>query len=275
MKCPNCGAPLHMEDKFCTYCGAPNKLAVKHQQDMEHYEREFEKTQEEVLTKTRKAGSLAGFLIVILILIGLNIAAAFLLANSWSIKEDRRHKMVSKRAAEYKAVIDQMLEDQDYIAFSSFYYPNHLSGVKEFNEYDAVLSYSRNLADIYSYLLDLDNYEYRFADDRIDSSISQIAQDITSLYMDPRSMYFYDESLTSDKMEIIEDIRRQAEALLKAYAGFSEEETGDLGNLSKTRIEKNLKDHLAKKREDLMAAKEAKKGLSAGDLIVETGGEGA
>ena len=62
MKCPNCGAPLKMEDKFCTYCGAPNKLAVKHQQDMEHYEREFEKTQEEVLTKTRKAGSLAGFL---------------------------------------------------------------------------------------------------------------------------------------------------------------------------------------------------------------------
>ena len=51
MKCPHCGAPLKMEDKFCTYCGAPNTLAMQHQADMEHYEREFTETQEEVLTK--------------------------------------------------------------------------------------------------------------------------------------------------------------------------------------------------------------------------------
>ena len=44
MKCPYCGAPLGLDDKFCPYCGQPNTLAKKHQADMEKYHREFQET---------------------------------------------------------------------------------------------------------------------------------------------------------------------------------------------------------------------------------------
>ncbi len=120
MKCPHCGAPLKMEDKFCTYCGAPNTLAMQHQADMEHYEREFTETQEEVLTKSRKAGHLTGYLVVLIVMIVLNIVAAFFSSNAWNFKYERRRVEATKQASIHRAALDKMIEEQDYIALRTY-----------------------------------------------------------------------------------------------------------------------------------------------------------
>ena len=152
MKCPHCGAPLKMEDKFCTYCGAPNTLAMQHQADMEHYEREFTETQEEVLTKSRKAGHLTGYLVVLIVMIVLNIVAAFFSSNAWNFKYERRRVEATKQASIHRAALDKMIEEQDYIALRTYYYNNRLSGVDAFREYEAVMKYAGNLGDVYMYL---------------------------------------------------------------------------------------------------------------------------
>lgn len=257
MKCPHCGAPLKMEDKFCTYCGAPNTLAMQHQADMEHYKKEFAQTQEEVLNKSRKAGSLTGYLVVLIILIVLNIVAAFFSSNAWNIKYERRRTEAAGKADVHKAELDKMIENQDYFAMRTYYYNNRLSGVDAFVEYEAVTRYAGQLADIFTYLCNTDKYGYWKSEKGVENTVTSMSSDIISLYENPLSSYYDEKAVTEEKLEIIEDIRRQAEALLITYAGFTEEETQELRNMSKSRIEDTLREHLTAIREDRQAAESA------------------
>lgn len=258
MKCPHCGAPLRMEDKFCSYCGAPNTLAMKHQADMEHYEREFTETQEEVLNKSRKAGSLTGFLVVLIIMIVVNIVALAISANAWDIRYKQRNARVSKHADEYRAVVEQMIADQHYIGLREYYYNNRLSGAEVLPEYEAVLRYAGKLDDMYMYLCDTDSYRYRLSESGLQNTVTYLSEDIIELYEDPKDSYFQDVAITDDKLVIIEDIRNQAEALLVTYAGLTKEEISELQNMSKARIQDVLTEHLTQVMAEKEAADEAK-----------------
>lgn len=255
MKCPKCGAPLQMEDKFCTYCGAPNMLALKHQADMEHYEYEFSKTQEEVLTKSRKAGALAGYLVVIVVMIILNIAAGIVSANAWDIKYERRKQQAARHAEEHIAAIENMIAEQDYLTLREYYFRNNLTDVDELEQYGAVVRYAGCLGELYNKLCDFDSLKYRVADSVRDYDVTYMASNIISLYEDPRSSYYRDKEVTDEKMAVIEDIRSQARAILVTYARFTPEEADQLPNMSKSRVEEMVKEHL----EQVLAMQKAAK----------------
>ena len=263
MKCPKCGAPLRMEEKFCTYCGAPNTLAAKHQADMDHYEREFAETQQEVLKKSRKAGSLAAMLVVLIIMIVLYIIAGFISANAWQIKYDRRKQEAAKHAEEHIAVINRMIEEKDYISIRDYYYDNDMADGETFEAYSAIVHYAGNLEDLYGTLCNFDAYSFWQSDSPNSSRITYLADDIIELYEDPKNNYYRDEAVTDDKMAIIEDIRHQAEGLLVAYAGFDKEEVGELKNMSKARIEEKVRESLEAVFEEKREAEEAEKAAEA------------
>ena len=265
MKCPKCGAPLRMEEKFCTYCGAPNTLAAKHQADMDHYEREFAETQQEVLTKTRKAGSLAAMLVVLVIMIVLNVVAGFISANAWQIKYDRRKQQSAKHAGEHIAVMERMIEEKDYISVRDYYYGNDMADGETFESYSAIVHYAGSLEDLYSTLCNFDAYSFWQSDSLNSSRITYLASDIISLYEDPRTSYYRDEAVTDDKIAVIEDIRHQAEGLLVAYAGFDKEEVGELKNMSKARIEEKVRENLEAVFEEKREAEEAEKAARASE----------
>ena len=265
MKCPKCGAPLRMEDKFCTYCGAPNTLAAKHQADMDHYEREFAETQQEVLKKSRKAGSLAAMLVVLVIMIILNVIAGFISANAWQIKYDRRKQQSAKHADEHIAAINRMIEEKDYISIRDYYFDNDMSDGDTFEAYSAIVHYAGSLEDLYGTLCDFDTYSHWHSDSAKSSRVSYLASDIISLYEDPRSSYYRDEAVTEEKIAVIEDIRHQAEGLLVAYAGFDKEEVGELKNMSKSRIEEKVREHLEAIYEEQREAEEAEKAAKAAE----------
>lgn len=263
MKCPKCGAPLRMEEKFCTYCGAPNTLAAKHQADMDHYEREFAETQQEVLKKSRKAGSLAAMLVVLVIIIVLNIIAGFISANAWQIKYDRRKQEAAKHAEEHIAAINRMIEEKDYISIRDYYYDNDMADGETFEAYSAIIHYAGSLEDLYGTLCNFDAYSFWQSDSPNSNRITYLASDIIELYEDPKNNYYRDEAVTDDKMAIIEDIRHQAEGLLVAYAGFDKEEVGELKNMSKARIEEKVRENLEAVFEEKREAEEAEKSAEA------------
>jgi hypothetical protein len=252
-----------MEEKFCTYCGAPNTLAAKHQADMDHYEREFAETQQEVLKKSRKAGSLAAMLVVLVIMIVLNIIAGFISANAWQIKYDRRKQEAAKHAEEHIAAINRMIEEKDYISIRDYYYDNDMADGETFEAYSAIVHYAGSLEDLYGTLCNFDAYSFWQSDSPNSSRITYLASDIIELYEDPKNNYYRDEAVTDDKMAIIEDIRHQAEGLLVAYAGFDKEEVGELKNMSKARIEEKVRESLEAVFEEKREAEEAEKAAQA------------
>lgn len=53
MKCNNCGAPLQLDQKFCPNCGSPNEQGLKHANDMENYNRKFNRTRSKVISNSK------------------------------------------------------------------------------------------------------------------------------------------------------------------------------------------------------------------------------
>lgn len=251
MKCPNCGAPLKMEDKFCTYCGAPNTLAMKHQADMEHYQKEFAETQEEVIKTSRRAGSLTGFLAALIVLIVLNIAGAIMCSRTWDIKNSRRRAYAESHIDDYREAIQKMIDEQDYLALRPFYSSNRLSGTDALTEYEAIVHYAGNLNELFRCLCSTDMYSSPLSKDRIDRTATYLSEDIIALYDDPRASYYDEEAVTDEKLSVIADIRKQAEAMLMTYANFTQEEADDLKNMSKTRIKELLVTNLTEISEEV------------------------
>ena len=53
MKCNNCGAPLQLDQKFCPNCGSPNEQGLKHANDMENYNKKFNRTRSKVISNSK------------------------------------------------------------------------------------------------------------------------------------------------------------------------------------------------------------------------------
>jgi len=278
MKCPNCGAPLTMEEKFCSYCGAPNTMVQKHQSDMAHYEREFRRTRDDVVATSRRAGSATGMLAVILILFFLVVAAGVVCTRTWDIRYARQVTRANARTKEYRAVIEKKIAEQDYISLGDYYYASGMVETDSLEEYSAIIHYSRRLASIYNNLCDTDEIGYSWRS--LAGNIQYFSDDLISLYDDPLTSYYEEAAVTEDKLAVIEDIRHQAEALLVAYADFTPEEAAEVKNMSKSRVEELLNSHLTEIDAERDAAQKASQGSVSADaaavekfILEGTGGE--
>lgn len=238
MKCPYCGSPMGLEDKYCPYCGRPNLMAVQHQSEMDYYQEEFERTQDEVFKKTeglRRHGSWLAVLAVTLVLLMVSIV---LNVKAWDIGYELRTKRVKAQTDENNAIIKEYLEAGEYGQFEGFYDANSLDIDYTNREYSAVYWAAKRYVRIISYISGIhDNYNYSFREDYITETCEYIADDLIYLFnIEKEFNYSADECLTEDKMVFIKDIQNRAGIMAKTYFGLTDEDVADIPNMSKIKL---------------------------------------
>lgn len=248
MKCPYCGSSLELEDEFCSFCGKPNQFAKKHQADMQHFNREFTKTQQSVYEKTHRFATLTTTLVILLVLVILNVAGAVFFSYSWRIGDHMVKKDILDHEEEHRKNLETFIQTEDYHGMSSYYNSNSLYIADEFQEYNAVVSVADNYFSIFQQLADSKNASYDMMDrEELSSVVRSITYNLESIYnVEQNYNYRKDICLTEEKMAVIRKIQSQTVAILAAYGGLTLEEAKEIPNLSTSRQQEILERSLAK-----------------------------
>lgn len=234
MKCEKCGANLHLEDEKCPYCGSPNTFAVKHQQDMQYYSRQFEDTKNKVEKQTRFLSTISVKITTIAILVVAILVTAIFAANApyhfWKqkVKRDikKNYDVYAKQLQMYEEN-DQWLELNALCDNKNFYVDNN------FNEYNAVYYASTNYKQIREILFrNLGNPTYF----DLESDSNRVARCLDDFYSTVnRENYtseYYDSWYLPQHKQALERMQREIELLLIMYGGLSEDEAAELQNCS-------------------------------------------
>lgn len=244
MKCENCGAPIGLEDKFCAYCGAPNSHFLKHQADMEHYEKEFVKTQAEVMKSTGRMARISSNLIILAILVVLNIIAVVFAFSATELAWNAREQAQKKNIATYRADMEELIEAKEYQKLYSYYSSNHITGIDELSDYSIICRASGYYQDIYETLCGQKNLGYGGIYNTLkglgDYDVEYLASQLGRLY-ELESDYYFSKLSERDK-EALEEIRTYTLALFRGYTTLTPEQVEELPNLSKAKAIETIKE---------------------------------
>lgn len=154
MKCPYCGSPLDLDDNFCSHCGKLNEQVRQHVNDMNRYQSEFNETREEVYETTRRYKGTSVRVVVIAILLILNVIAAIVLGQSYSIIRSIRQSESERHYKEYSALLDGYLEAGDYHAFSAFMQEHYIYCYdSKYESYGQIKDVAYQYVTVYEYLM--------------------------------------------------------------------------------------------------------------------------
>ena len=239
MKCQNCGANLNLEDRFCSYCGEPNPFAVRHQEQMERYEKDYRETRKAVLEQSSRFNRRTVNITVIAVLTALIALCGLLYARADDIRWWKMERAVASQAEVHRQELDRLMEARDYPALNSYCRRNRIDYSDALREYDAVSDMTYRYMSFYDELMTLQG---KRADSGAFQYISEselterIAVSIYSVYeaMEPR--VYNAEAFQGERMAYMEDLRDHMEIMVSGYFGISPEEAAGMRDMTQTRI---------------------------------------
>ncbi len=250
MKCAHCGGNIGIEDKVCPYCGEPNLQALQHQEDMRRYENAFEQTRQHVEERTSRFARLTVPLTLGLIVIVAAIASTVFMIRAYDIGRVMVERDMQKHVDEYEAQINEMIADGDYLLLNAFYQNKNLYYLTsidggEMEAYDMVFRASSYYSQVFETLLQrLQPDSYYYQEDRIAGTAEQLADELNRLFSIEKENYYPESCYAEDKLQVIRSIRQQTAAILETYAGFTAEETAQITDVSKAKLQTMLEEKL-------------------------------
>ncbi|MDD3338345.1 MAG: zinc ribbon domain-containing protein [Lachnospiraceae bacterium] len=247
MRCPSCGGDIRIQDKVCPYCGMPNQEFLKHQEAMQHYEKEFEKTKTDVYQETEKTKRFSGRVLVIAGLVVANVLALLLVFNSYNIVDMFRTSAINAKLSTYQSGMDKLLEDGDYVGVYEYYYANDLYSADGLRNYSSVMDVA---GDYVAVLRGINKMIIAEADqkekDEYDDPAEYVANNLESYFSVSSASYFVDEArMKEGHEEYVADMQEQIRQMTKTYCHITDEDWESFKFMSKAGIQKILEERAA------------------------------
>ena len=249
MKCQHCGNNLNIEDSVCPYCGQPNPFAVKHQEAMRRFEKDYERTRKDVLEDSSRFNRHTVRITILAVLIALIAATAVFVLKADDIRWWRMEKRVEARAEEHREAIGRLMDERDYLGIHSYFTENELRYTDSFRDYDTVSDsvfqyrqFYTNLMILHGKKTDPDTYRY-YSEAEL---LERIAEEIYRINECLKPQPYNEAAYTADKMAFVEGVRDRVEAMTESYLGLSREETLATRNMTAARINVLLEDSYGK-----------------------------
>ena len=249
MKCQHCGNNLNIEENFCPYCGQPNPFAVKHQEAMRRFEKDYERTKKDVLEQSTRFNRHTVRITILAVLLALIAATAILLIKADDIRWWRMEKRVEAQADRHREAIGRLMDERDYLGVYSYISKNDIRFTDTFREYDAVSDSTFQYRQFYSNLMMLqakktDTEAFRYYSEA--ELLENMAQEIYRINECLVPQSYNEAAYTAEKMEFVEGVRDRVETMTESYFGLSREEALATRDMTVARINVLLEDSYGK-----------------------------
>ena len=203
MKCYNCGAPIQMTQKFCPNCGSPNVEFKKHIDDMEQYDKKFNRTRSKVIGNSKwfvKYIAPVTALVISIIALALAVIGSNTMLG-YDMAQRKQQKYYDSHSEEIQTRLRKLLEDGEYTTVYSMY-SNGDCSLKDNGDRYAWNDFY-NVASNYTYL---------------------------------RSFNSSYHNVSEESAKYIKDMHEKSHELLKAYFNLTDEDISGLADMSQTDI---------------------------------------
>ncbi|MDO4477423.1 MAG: zinc ribbon domain-containing protein [Lachnospiraceae bacterium] len=237
MKCEQCQAPVTLEDEFCPYCGALNKPARRHIEDMKHFSADYEQTKRKVLGRVAGQSHRYALLITLVVLVVLNIGVFAMQLMSDEIRWWREEQAVKKQAVQLEHQMAQLEEVGDYDLLNRLYMDKNLYSVSDrLRAFDAVSDGSYDFTRIRDSFYYLKNPGTGYQDEGdLLETISERTVDFYEL-LDYEYSDYLAERFEGSHGAALEDLKVKIEAMLKTYGQLTDEDVAGLPDMSSQEI---------------------------------------
>ena len=239
MKCEHCGGNLSLEDLNCPYCGAINKHAQQHIHDMKRFQYEFQDTKKEVYAATQKYTGITVRALVIAVLLILSIGLAVIGSESYSIRRYIMEKRAERNYTQYSAIMDEYLENEDYIAFYAFVEANVINGYDTpYEKYVPVIRVSNQYMYLYDHIMGTYTKMRQSQDkETIERQVGYLSEQLNYFYnvLDMENYEYINGGDSPQNKAAIAQMESNANALLQTYCGLTSEEVAGLQEMSEAK----------------------------------------
>lgn len=234
MKCSGCGGNLSLEDEMCPHCGRVNQDALQHIRDMRRYSGEFEETKQDVYKTTRRYSEISSRVILLAILVVLVFICLISEHFYYQISNTIQRKASESRASSYCAILDDYIEDEEYLEIDKFVKAKRIDCYNEnYEKYGSILRVSGSYSNLYLKIMELSEAE----EEDIPGKAKELADEMEYFYkrIYPEQ-YGWQKELRSEQEEaVLENMEENVRLLLMTYCGLTREETEKMKTMTSSR----------------------------------------